>query len=40
MSLVNIIWGYQIKSIVNNKGLLYSTGKYFQYPGVNFNGKE
>ena len=25
---------------VNNKVLLYSTGKYIQYPVINHNGKE
>ena len=25
---------------INNKGLLYSTGKYIQYPVINHNGKE
>ena len=25
---------------INNKVLLYSTGNYIQYPGVNHNGKE
>ena len=24
----------------NNKGLLYSTGNYIQYPVINHNGKE
>ena len=24
----------------NNKVLLYSTGNYIQYPGINHNGKE
>jgi len=24
----------------NNKGLLYSTGNYIQYPMINHNGKE
>ena len=25
---------------INNKVLLYSTGNYIQYPGINHNGKE
>ena len=25
---------------VNNKVLLYSTGNYVQYPGINHNGKD
>ena len=25
---------------INNKVLLYSTGKYIQYPVINHNGKE
>ena len=25
---------------INNKILIYSTGIYIQYPGVNHNGKE
>ena len=25
---------------INSKGLLYSTGNYIQYPGINHNGKE
>ena len=25
---------------MNNKALLYSTGKYIQYPVINHNGKE
>ena len=25
---------------INNKGLLYSTRKYIQYPIINHNGKE
>ena len=25
---------------INNKVLLYSTGKYIQYPGINHTGKE
>ena len=25
---------------INNKGLLYSTGNYIQYPMTNHNGKE
>ena len=25
---------------INNKVLLYSTGSYIQYPGINHNGKE
>ena len=24
---------------MNNKVLLYSTGNYIQYPGINYNGK-
>ena len=24
---------------INNKGLLYRTGNYIQYPGINHNGK-
>ena len=31
--LVHIGW-------INNKGLLYSTGNYIQYPVINNNGKE
>ena len=25
---------------INNNILLYSTGNYIQYPGINYNGKE
>ena len=25
---------------INNKALMYSTGNYIQYPGINDNGKE
>ena len=33
MELIYIEW-------VNNKVLLYSTGDYIKYPGINQNGKE
>ena len=37
-------WGEQRQTItyrmINNRVLLYSTGNYIQYPGINHNGKE
>ena len=33
LTTTNIEW-------LNNKVLLYSTGNYIQYPGINQNGKE
>ena len=30
----------EFQSWINNKGLLYSTGNYIQYSGINHNGKE
>ena len=38
------VWDQQCKLVyiewINNKVLLYSTGKYIQYPVINHNGKE
>ena len=37
------VWVQQIQTLVykiNNKFLLYSTGKYVQYLVINYNGKE
>ena len=38
------VWDYQMQTIIyrmdKQQVLLYSTGKYFQYPVINHNGKK
>ena len=36
-----MVWEFGIgRSKLNNKVLMYSIGKYIQYPEINHNGKE
>ena len=38
------VWGWQMETVtlkwINNKVLICSTENYFQYPVINYNGKE